>query len=100
MELEWSLDALEDLDHIWEFIASDNPVRAFSFIEELQAEARKITSAPRMGTVIPELNREEYREVYYRGYNIMYEIKESAILIHEVYNHNKIYIRSYQRADL
>ena len=33
-KLEWSPDALEDLDVIWSYIAEDN-------VEELQAQARK-----------------------------------------------------------
>lgn len=40
-KLEWSPDALEDLDVIWSYIAEDNVERASSFVEELQAQARK-----------------------------------------------------------
>ena len=35
MQLEWSKDAIEDLDNIWEYIAADNITRAFSFIDEV-----------------------------------------------------------------
>ena len=40
-KLEWSPDAFEDLDVIWSYIAEDNVERASSFVEELQAQARK-----------------------------------------------------------
>ena len=40
-KLEWSPDALEDLDVIWSYIAEDNVERASSFVAELQAQARK-----------------------------------------------------------
>ncbi len=46
-KLEWSPDALEDLDVIWSYIAEDNVERASSFVEELQAQARKRSSFAR-----------------------------------------------------
>ena len=73
-KLEWSPDALEDLDVIWSYIAEDNVERASSFVEELQAQARKLVDAPWTGVIIPELNEEEYREKYYKGYTIVYEV--------------------------
>ena len=45
--LEWSPDALEDLDVIWMYIAEDSVERASAFVEELQAQARKLIDAPR-----------------------------------------------------
>ena len=52
-KLEWSPDALEDLDVIWMYIAEDSVERASTFVEELQAQARKLIDAPRTGVVIP-----------------------------------------------
>ena len=96
-KLEWSPDALEDLDVIWTYIAEDNVERASSFVEELQAQARKLVDAPWTGVIIPELNEEEYREKYYKGYTIVYEVRSDAVRVHEVYNQNRIFIRSYNQ---
>lgn len=62
MQLEWSKDAIEDLDNIWEYIAADNITRAFSFIDELRLEARKLAEKPMIGIRIPELNDNNFRE--------------------------------------
>ena len=78
-KLEWSPDALEDLDVIWSYIAEDNVERASSFVEELQAQARKLVDDPWTGVIIPELNEEEYREKYYKGYTIVYEVRSDAV---------------------
>lgn len=78
-KLEWSPDALEDLDVIWMYIAEDSVERASTFVEELQAQARKLIDAPRTGVVIPEINDEMFREKYYKGYTIVYEIRQDAI---------------------
>ena len=61
-KLEWSPDALEDLDIIWMYIAEDSVERASTFVEELQAQARKLIDAPRTGVVIPEINDEMFRK--------------------------------------
>ena len=97
MRLEWSPDALDDLDAIFDYIAQDNPDRAFSFIGELRSKVRILEDTPKIGTVIPEFGDENLREYYIKGYNFMYEITEETVLIHEVYNPKRIFIRSYNR---
>ena len=97
MRLEWSQDALEDLDNIWAYIAEDNITRAFSFIDEIRAEAKKLLDNPMMGIKVPELNDNYIREWFYRDYTIIYEIVEKAVIIHEIYNQKKYYIRNVKR---
>ena len=96
-KLEWSPDALEDLDVIWSYIAEDNVERASSFVEELQAQARKLVDDPWTGVIIPELNEEEYREKYYKGYTIVYEVRSDAVRVHEVYNQTFIQSKSIKK---
>ena len=79
MRLEWSPDALDDLDAIYDAIALDDEV------------------APRIGIQIEELGDDAFRELHYRGYTIIYEICEKAVRIHEVYNQRRIYIRTYNK---
>ncbi len=66
MRLEWSKDALEDLDNIWEYIAADNMIRVFSFIDEIRAEAKIFLDNPMIGIKIPELNDGCFCEWFYR----------------------------------
>lgn len=97
MRLEWSRDAIDDLDNIWEYIADDNITRAFSFIDELRAEANKLADNPMIGIKIPELGDNNFREWFYRDYTLIYEIVGNAVLIHEVHNQKKYFIRSIER---
>lgn len=97
MRLEWSPDALEDLDNIFDVITEDDPERAFSYIEEIREQAANLLYAPRSGIVIPEMGKEEFRERHYKMYTLVYEICEDSILIHEVYHQRRIHIRSYKR---
>lgn len=97
LDLEWSPDAVDDLDLIWDNIAQDDIDAADVFIERLREEARDICRIPKRGYVIPEFENENFREVYFKGYTIVYEIRDEHILIHEVYNQKRIFIRSYNR---
>lgn len=97
MNLEWSPDALDDLDTIYEVIALDDEDVAERFIEELRTKAKTLLTSPKIGIKIEELDDKAFRELHYKGYTIVYEICENAIRIHEVYNQKRIFIRTYRR---
>lgn len=97
MQLKWSKDAIEDLDNIWKYIAADNIMRAFSFIDELRVEAKRLADNPMIGIKIPEINDTNFREWFYRDYTLIYEIVGNAVLIHEVHNQKRYFIRSINR---
>lgn len=97
MKLEWSPDALDDLDGIFERIAEDDVYRASMFIDEIREKASDLLYAPKAGMMIPELGREEFREWHYKNYTIVYEICPESIRIHEVFHQRRIHIRTYRR---
>lgn len=97
MKLEWSPDALDDLDGIWNTIAEDNVSKAVSFVEEIRERAQDLLIAPKSGIMIPEIGKEELRELHFKNYTIVYEIRKESILIHEVFHQRRIHIRSYRR---
>lgn len=97
MELTWSLDALDDLDEIYDIIEEDDEDIAYKFVEEIRGVAQDLCYAPKSGVKIPELDNERIREFHHKGYTVVYEITETEILVHEVYNQKRIHIRSYHR---
>ncbi len=97
MRLEWSPDALDDLDAIYDAIALDDEDAAEQFIDQIRAKAGTLLTTPRIGIQIEELGDDAFRELHYRGYTIIYEICEKAVRIHEVYNQRRIYIRTYNK---
>ena len=81
-ELGWSPDAIADLDAAG--IAAD----------ELRQQVKSLRKNPEKGIVIPEIGNEHFREIYYKKCNIVYEIKETMVLIHEIYERPCIFNHS------
>jgi len=81
VKIIWSENALEDIELISEFISKDSSDRAALFVSRLIDATDKLSQYPNSGRVIPEVKNEEYREVIYGAYRIMYKLKLNEVLI-------------------
>jgi addiction module RelE/StbE family toxin len=73
--------AEQDLQEIFEYISRNNPAAAERATREIVARIERIANFPRSGRIIPELNRENLREIRYKSYRVAYRIVDSAHLI-------------------
>lgn len=92
MNIIWSALAIEDLNDIEEFIARDNPTRAVSFINELidLGDSLSMEGEAWKGTPAKWICDNNVRELYYKNYTIVYQIRGTDIIIHEVHNSAKL----------
>jgi toxin ParE1/3/4 len=74
VRVRWTQRAAQDLQDIGDFIARDQPAAARRWVARLRDRARKATSAPKAGRKVPELDREDVREVFLGSYRIIYRI--------------------------
>lgn len=81
----WTARALSDLEAIGDYITRDDPRAAERWIAKLVALAGKIAAMPYAGRRIPELGREDLREVLLRTYRIMYRVREDRCEILTVF---------------
>ncbi len=95
MNVEWTIPAIGDLDQIEEYIARNNPENAIRFINQLLdlGDSLEDETVYRRGTPALWIDDENIRELYYHGYTIVYEICDTTIRIHEVYNQKRIHLR-------
>ncbi|MEM9553414.1 MAG: type II toxin-antitoxin system RelE/ParE family toxin [Acidobacteriota bacterium] len=82
MRLLWTDRAREDLLAIGHYIARDKPGAARAWVDRLKKRARQAASMPRAGRKLPELPRDDLREVIEHGYRIVYRILEAENQIH------------------
>jgi toxin ParE1/3/4 len=71
VRVEFSPEALGDLDAIYEYIARDNPSAALRWVNRLIVRAEKAATQPLAGRIVPELADKAIREVFVRQYRII-----------------------------
>lgn len=100
--VEWSLDAQDDLDNCWSIVYEESCDfdTAENFVNEIiDYTEDKCRRNPMSGHKVEVLNDDLHREIYHQGYTSVYEIipSQNKVIVHEVYNQKRIFIRSYKR---
>ena len=72
--VSWTHRALADLEGIHDYIARDNPAAASKWVSRILATAGKVAMAPFAGRRVPEIGRDDVREVFLRTYRIVYRV--------------------------
>jgi toxin ParE1/3/4 len=83
MRVDFSAAAKEDLMDIAVHIAQNNPERAFSFVDELEAKCLAVGQTPDIGTTQPKLGN-NVRMLPHGRYLIFYRQGENSIRIERV----------------
>lgn len=74
MKLVWTDPAVASLTAIRDYIAVDNPFYANVFASRLIAAAETLHELPERGRVVPELARNDVRELLFQHYRIIYRL--------------------------
>ncbi len=90
MKLLWTIHARDDLLEIGRFIAGDNPAAARRWVDKLRERARKAAQHPRTGRVVPEIGRDDVREVLLRTYRIVYRVLGTEIHVLTVFESHRL----------
>ncbi len=83
--LYWTIRARRDLREIRAYIARDDPVAASKWVDRLRKRARVAASTPLAGRRVPEIARDDVREVILRGYRIVYRTLADSIHVLSVF---------------
>ena len=81
MRLVWSLLADRQVDEALAYIADDDVAAAQRWLEELLERVGALRRFPESGRVVPELGREEIRELLVGSYRVIYRRSEGFIEI-------------------
>ncbi|MEN9522372.1 MAG: hypothetical protein RL065_749 [Bacteroidota bacterium] len=74
VEIKWTDFALNDLDEIGNYIALDSPRYASITVSELFNAPTILKKSSQVGRVVPEIGKEEFRELIKGNYHIVYKI--------------------------
>lgn len=81
MKVEITAKALADLECIAAYIASDNPTRALSFIEELGDRCLKLGDMPLGFPLVPRYERWGVRRCPHGSYLIFYRVDATQVIV-------------------
>jgi toxin ParE1/3/4 len=89
-DVRWSARARDDLLSIGRFIAADNPPAARLWVEKLRLRTHAAARSPLAGRRVPELDREDIREVLMRSHRIVYRATKGGIEVITVFEGHRL----------
>jgi len=81
IKLEWSEEALEDIESIVTYIEKDSPTYAKSVVSKFFEKVEILQEFSELGRKVPEFNDTSIREIFVYSYRLIYKINEEKILI-------------------
>ena len=90
MKLKWTEAATRDLLSIRRYIAEDNPTAAQNWIARLRSRAGNAVHAPLAGRKVPELSRDDVREVIEGNYRIVYQVHDDHVSVLTVFEAHRL----------
>lgn len=86
MKVVFTAEAVLDLEHIGDYIAADNPVRAESFVRELLGRCHALAHMPRAFPLVPRYEHTGVRRRPHGEYLIFYRAGPEVVDILHVLN--------------
>ena len=81
MKIIWSPLAIDRATEIADYIAQDKPSAAVKWINTIFSKVDQLASFPEMGRIVPEIENNQFREILYGNYRIIYRIEKKQISI-------------------
>ena len=81
MKIIWAPLAVEQLEEIADYIAYDKPLSAENWVNTIFETVENLSEFPESGRMVPELNRNDIREIIKGNYRIIYKVLNDEIHI-------------------
>jgi len=81
MKIIWSPLAIDRISEIAEYIFQDNPNASVKWIDNIFTKIEQLNEFPESGRIVPEMSRNNIRELIYGNYRIVYRIESEQISI-------------------
>lgn len=81
MKIIWSPLAIDRASEIADYIFQDKPSAAEKWINTLFSKVEQLKSFPETGRIVPEIKNDQFREIIYGNYRIIYRIEKKQVSI-------------------
>ncbi len=89
-KIYWTQQSRDDLRAVRSHIARDAPVTASTYVRKLRTSVGRLREFPFSGQVVPELGREDLREVLLGNYRLIYRVSDGRVDILAVFHSSRI----------
>ena len=74
VHINWTQKSKKDLKQLSDYISLDSKFYALVTTREIIKKVEILSNFPKIGRIIPEINENNFRELFYKNYRIMYKI--------------------------
>jgi len=72
---------MDRASEIAEYIAQDKPSAAEKWIDTVFSKVEQLKYSPEIGRIVPEIGNDQFRELIYGNYRIVYRIEKKQISV-------------------
>ena len=90
VKLFYTKPGLEDLKNIHDYIATDSSKAAKRFTSALKEKIKILKNYPELGRSIYPDKFDNLRQVLYKSYRIIYQLKDETILIITIHHQSRL----------
>ena len=88
--VRWTEQAVEDLRAIREYIERDSPRYGRLVAERLFDATSRLEAFPRSGRIVPEVCRDDLREIVVGDYRLVYRLDRDAAVLLTVFRSSRL----------
>ncbi|MFZ2630561.1 MAG: type II toxin-antitoxin system RelE/ParE family toxin [Desulfosalsimonadaceae bacterium] len=90
MIIVWSPLAVDRISEIADYIAQDKPTAAEKWIQTVFSKVEQLKASPEIGRIVPEIGNDQFRELIYGNYRIIYRIEAERISVLTIHHGKQI----------
>jgi addiction module RelE/StbE family toxin len=90
-EVRWTNQAVADLQAIRDFITRDSPRYGRLVAERLFIATERLETFPLSGRIVPELGRDDVREIIVGEYRLVYKIFGGAVIMLTIFRSSRLF---------
>lgn len=81
ISIDWTENALSDLDNIFEYISHDSEFYARKYIDNIVLSLDRLLDFPFSGKEVPEAERDDIQQIIFKSHRIIYQIEPKIISV-------------------
>lgn len=81
MKIIWSPFAHQRINEIADYIATDSLAAAEKWVNSIYDSLKRLRDFPKSGRAVPEVEKDDFREIFFGDYRIIYRIEKKQIKI-------------------